>query len=174
MPLHLKSWESTMLRLLNYHPWTSKPVLVNCLECLFTEDWKLHELLNFDLSALGVRQFSTDFGHLDLVLNFAPVSDFLKDTVLKPLLLCSPLGFASSKHCRALSQSAHPFQSGQTFEKKQKNFPLHLKSELLWLTWPPCCGCWWGGRPPPACCTPSPSAAASLQAGTSSPWSLLF
>ena len=33
----------------------SQPVFVNCLECLFTEDWKLHELLNFDLSTFGPR-----------------------------------------------------------------------------------------------------------------------
>ena len=94
--------------------------------------------------------------------------------VPKPLLLCSPLGFASSEHWRAPSQSARPFQSGQTFEKNRKTFLLHLKSELLWLTWLPCCGCWWGGRPPPACCNLFPSAAASLQAGTGSPWSLLL
>ena len=52
--------------------------------------------------------------------------------------------------------------------------PVSIWFPICWLTWRPCCGCWWGGPPPPACCNLFPSAAASLQAGTGSPWSLLF
>ena len=120
--LHLKSWEST----------------VNMQTCSCRSLWTL---LHWESEASWIAQPWPFHSWCAAVRHrfWSPevTSETLSLDQGKPLLLCSRLGFASSERCKAPSQSAHPFQSGQTFGNNQMSSFLGGTEMVRYKVFPP-------------------------------------